>query len=204
MTSLFLASSSQSRQQLLRDAGFSFEILKTSAESEPFETTASLEQNVKAAAIFKAKTVVLPTPKDSPQTICVITADTLIADVAENILQKPADLAHAHEQLRQLRAGMCTIGTAVVIQKLAHSRDNDWKRIESEYIYSESHAEFYVPDEQFDAYFSQLPFALHACGSGIIESFGAQFLKSFQGSYTGALGLSMFEVAAALKKLGYK
>ena len=203
MTSLYLASSSQSRQQLLRDAGFSFDILKTSPEPEPFDATATIEQNATDAALFKAQTVILPNATTISTAIFVITADTLIADTQGNILQKPADLEDAQRQLRQLRAGMCTIGTAMVVQKLEHSHSNEWKLIACEQLYTESNAEFYVPDEQFAAYFTHLPFALHACGSGIIEEFGAQFLKSFSGSYTGALGLPMFEVITTLKKLGY-
>ena len=201
MTALYLASSSQSRQQLLRDAGFSFEVLKTSSHPEPFDTQASLQKNVGDAALFKAKTVILPDPNVATAPIIVITADTLIADVAGNILRKPADLADAHQQLRQLRAGKCRIGTAVVVQKFELSQHKEWRSAQVEQLYSESHAEFYVPDEQFEAYFSHLPFALHACGSGIIEGFGAQFLKSFSGSYSGALGLPVYEVAATLKKL---
>lgn len=204
MNNLYLASSSQSRQQLLTDAGFSFEILQTSSEPEPFDATASIEHNVTAAAAFKAKTAVLPTTANSAPSIFVITADTLIADIAGNIMRKPENLAHAHKQLRQLRTGKCTIATAAVIKKFDRLPHGGWKIVESELIYSESFAEFYVPDEQFDAYFSRLPIALHACGSGIIEGFGAQFLKTFQGSYSGALGLPIFEVAQALKKLGYK
>lgn len=202
MCKLYLASSSQSRQQLLKDAGFMFEILRTGNEAEPFNAQANLQENVEAAAQFKATTVILPPTTTKHSCIFVITADTLIADAAGTILRKPADLADAHNQLRLLRMGPCTIGTAFVVQKLEKTSENAWLLTKTARDYSESIAEFYVPDEAFDNYFDKLPFALYACGSGIIEGFGAQFLKSFSGSYTGALGLPIFEVKETLKKLG--
>ncbi len=203
MPKLYLASSSQSRQQLLKDAGFMFEILRTSNEVEPFDAQASLQENVEAAAQFKATTIILPSTTTNHSCIFVITADTLLTDAAGTILRKPADLADAHNQLRLLRMGPCTIGTAFIVQKLEKTSENAWLLTKTVRDYSESSAEFYVSDEAFADYFAKLPFALYACGSGIIEGFGAQFLKSFSGSYTGALGLPIFEVKKTLKKLGY-
>lgn len=203
MSNLYLASSSQSRQQLLKDAGFMFEILRTSNEAEPFNSQASLQENVEAAAQFKATTVILPPTRTEHSCIFVITADTLIADAAGTILRKPKDLANAHNQLHLLRMGPCTIGTAFVVQKFEKTSENRWSLTTAKHNYSESSAVFHVPEEALDAYFSKLPFALYACGSGIIEGFGAQFLKSFSGSYTGALGLPVFELKEMLKKLNY-
>lgn len=205
MMDLFLASSSPTRKLLLSEAGYSFEILTTSCNTEPFDQQLSLKQNVEAAAACKAAHVNLPaiTP-NSPPTIYVITADTLIADVKGEILQKPRHLAHGKQQLMDLNAGPCTIGTACIIQVFTQASKKTWKKMGKTRIYGKSSAEFYVPIERMDEYFERLPMALYACGSGIIEEFGAQFLKKFTGSYSAALGLPMFEVSQALSKLGYR
>lgn len=204
LTNLFLASSSQTRQLLLREAGFSFEILRNTCTPEPFDSKISLKQNAQATATCKAKTVELPykTPMVA-KTIFVITADTLIADIKGEILQKPHDLENAKQQLTKLAAGSCSIGTSCVIQKYTWTIQKGWILKKTKEIYSKSTAKFYVTKESFDEYFQKLPIALYVCGAGVIEGFGSQFLKNFKGSYSGALGLPLFEVKETLKKLGH-
>lgn len=204
MNNLFLASSSPTRQLLLKEAALSFEVLPNTCTPEPFNQNASLKQNVQAAATCKAEKIELPykTPM-IPKEIYVITADTLISDVKGEILQKPYNLELAKEQLIKLSAGPCFVGTACIVQKFIWNTKKGWKIKQKKVIYLKSTAEFYVPQESFDEYFNQLPIALYVCGSGIIEGFGAQFLKSFKGSYTAALGLPMFELKKALSDLGY-
>jgi len=204
MNSLFLASSSQMRQQLLTEACFSFEILKTTNKVEPFNQNISLKKNAQAVALFKAKNVFLPNPSIAQNTIFVIVADTLIADVNGIILQKPKDLTEGKEQIKQLSQGPCHIATAMIVQKFTKTTQNKWKRTGKSSLYSKATAHFYVKEAEIDEYFKQLPFALFACGSGVVEGFGGQFLKSFHGSYSAALGLPIFELKEILTKLGYQ
>ncbi|MBM3894297.1 hypothetical protein FJ366_01755 [Candidatus Dependentiae bacterium] len=204
MLNLYLASSSLTRQQLLKDADFSFELLSTNLQhEEPFNPEKSLKENVSTAALFKAVATELPSLFSTEEkTIFVISADTLIAEQQGNILKKPKNLAEGHEQLKKLRAGPCVIGTAFIVQKFKRS-SHTWILAQQIQKYNESVAEFYVPENEVDSYFEQMPYSLHACGSGIIEGYGAQFLKSFSGSYSGALGLPVFEVKETLIELGY-
>ena len=205
MLNLYLASSSQTRQQLLKDAQFEFAILTTKEHlAEPFNESKTLRENVSNAALFKAISVNLPTLQDTDaKTIFVISADTLIADSQGTILQKPKNLLEGKEQLKKLSAGPCTIGTSFVIQKLKRT-PGTWIVDQQRQEYCHSSAEFYVPEHEISLYFEQMPHSLHACGSGIIEGFGAQYLKAFSGSYTGALGLPLFEVKKVLLELGYQ
>ena len=204
MINLFLASSSPTRQLLLKEAAFLFEVLPNACTPEPFNQSASLKHNAQAAATCKAEKIELPykTPM-VPKEIYIITADTLISDVTGEILQKPHNLQHAKEHLTKLSAGPCMVGTACIVQKFVWNTKKGWKIKQKKILYSKSTVEFYVPKESFDEYFNQLPIALYVCGSGIIEGFGAQFLKSIKGSYTAALGLPMFELKKALTDLGY-
>lgn len=204
MTNLYLASTSQTRRHLLSEAGYAFEILHNTCTTEPFNQSLSIRQNVEAAAICKAVHINLPdkTPSVS-QTIYVIAADTLIADVKGEILQKPRNLEHAKEQLTQLSAGKCTIATACIIQKFKWSPQKGWVKKSSKILHTKGTAEFWVPKESFGEYFSRLPIALHVCGAGVIEGFGSQFLKKFNGSYSAALGLPLFEIKKTLQDLGW-
>ena len=203
-TNLFLASSSKTRQLLLTEAGIPFEILTNTCTPEPFEQTLGLKENVQAAAFCKATHVDLPykTPMVAP-IIYVITADTLITAHNGAILQKPHNLEHAKEQLTLLSAGPCTVGTSCVVQKFKWNTKKGWKLLKTKHIYSKSTAEFYVPQESFNEYFSRLPIALYVCGAGIMEGFGSQFLKKFHGSYSGTLGLPLSETKKALQDLGW-
>ena len=42
------------------------------------------------------------------------------------------------------------------------------------------------------------------CGAGVIEGIGQAFLKNINGSYTAVIGLPLFELRQALKKIGFK
>ncbi len=204
MKNLFLASSSPTRQLLLTEAGLSFEILTTTCKREPFNSQKNLKQNAQTAVTCKANSVILPhkTPTIA-QTIYVITADTLIADVHNEMLHKPVDLKEAKAQLTKLRAGQCTIGTYCIVQKFTWNAKKGWILKKTKGFYVKSTAEFYVAQEAVDEYFAHLPIALKACGSGIMEGYGSQFLKKFNGSYSGALGLPIFEIKEALQDLGW-
>jgi len=45
---------------------------------------------------------------------------------------------------------------------------------------------------------------MYCCGAGMVEGFGASFLKSINGSYSAVIGLPLFELRDALKKLDFK
>jgi predicted house-cleaning NTP pyrophosphatase (Maf/HAM1 superfamily) len=55
-----------------------------------------------------------------------------------------------------------------------------------------------------DRYFEKTPFFLNISAGCAVEGFGQSFLKSVNGSYTGILGLPLFELRQALKTLGFK
>jgi len=54
-----------------------------------------------------------------------------------------------------------------------------------------------------DYYLEQIPHAINACGAGIIEDFGLNFLKTVNGSFTAILGLPLFELRKALTTMGF-
>ena len=113
-------------------------------------------------------------------------------------------MTEGKQQIKQLSQGPCQIATAMTVQKFTKTAQNKWKRTGKKSHYSKATAHFYVQDAEIDEYFNQLPFAIFACGSGVVEDFGGQFLKSFNGSYSGALGLPIFELKEILTKLGYQ
>ena len=96
MTSLYLASGSPRRQELLTQLGVSFERIVTGIEEKRAEGE-SAQQYVSRLAREKAQAGVAQTPRDLP----VLGADTIVIFNGE-VLEKPRDAEHAAHMLRKL------------------------------------------------------------------------------------------------------
>lgn len=93
MTTLYLASGSPRRQELLTQLGFSFEQVVPGIE-EQRRAQESAQQYVVRLAREKAQAGVALVPRDLP----VLGADTIVVLNGE-VLEKPRDAAHAAEML---------------------------------------------------------------------------------------------------------
>lgn len=198
---LLLASQSAGRQQLLREAQIPFSVIAQNADENaacdwklPFETV------LKAIALSKMVHAQLPAGKKD--NVCfVLTADTMGQDNECVIHAKPLDKMDAIKKIKALRpVGIC--GTAFCLDKKRFNGD-EWEIeerimecITAKYIFD-------MPDDWIEKYLQATPNYLQLSGGLSIEGYGAQFLKSINGSYTTILGLPMFEVREALQKLNF-
>ncbi|HGM5340324.1 TPA: nucleoside triphosphate pyrophosphatase, partial [Serratia marcescens] len=96
MTSLYLASGSPRRRELLTLLGVSFDILLTHTEEQRREGEAA-EAYVRRLAQDKAKAGVALAQEDRP----VLGADTIVV-LNGRVLEKPRDEAHAADMLAAL------------------------------------------------------------------------------------------------------
>lgn len=96
MTSLYLASGSPRRQELLAQLGVTFERIVTGIE-EQRQPQESAQQYVVRLAREKAQAGVTHTAQDLP----VLGADTIVILNGE-VLEKPRDAEHAAQMLRKL------------------------------------------------------------------------------------------------------
>lgn len=96
MTSLYLASGSPRRQELLAQLGVTFERIVTGIE-EQRQPQESAQQYVVRLAREKAQAGVAQTAQDLP----VLGADTIVILNGE-VLEKPRDAEHAVQMLRKL------------------------------------------------------------------------------------------------------
>ena len=96
MTSLYLASGSPRRQELLAQLGVTFERIVTGIE-EQRQPQESAQQYVVRLAREKAQAGVAQTAQDLP----VLGADTIVILNGE-VLEKPRDAEHAAQMLRKL------------------------------------------------------------------------------------------------------
>ncbi|WP_000203084.1 Maf family protein, partial [Escherichia sp. TW09231] len=107
MTSLYLASGSPRRQELLAQLGVTFERIVTGIE-EQRHPQESAQQYVMRLAREKAQAGVAHTAQDLP----VLGADTIVVLNGE-VLEKPRDAEHAAQMLRKLSGQTHQVMTAV-------------------------------------------------------------------------------------------
>ncbi len=201
---LHLGSQSYSRQKLLTAATIPFVVLPHASDEQLIRGEQSFDLYVKAIAQEKMRCLMLPEqPPQGKSYIFVLTADTLVHAVdSGEILTKPKDLDDAKNILRRMRGKKAEVVTGCCLQKLSYESGR-WDVIVETTWTTGAFVEFWVDDEDFDAYFAHAPKAMVASGAAIVEDYGQLFLKTINGSYSAVIGLPLFELRCALKKMGF-
>lgn len=198
MYKLYLASQSPTRHQLLTSTGISFTVIGQSA-SEVVDAHTDPSTYVRSISRQKMDHVVVP-PGNPGEIIFVLTADSLCLDSKGTFHAKPADRADAVAQIKALRNGGKVV-TAFCLEK--RQWQGEWKTLAS---HEEAVVTEYVldlPDAWIEVYLNHVPLALQVSGGYTVEGYGAQFCKSMNGSYSGALGLPLSELRDALETMGF-
>lgn len=186
---LILASASPRRQQLMKDAGFTFEVrLKNVEEKYPqelhWENVPEYLSKVKASAFreeLKADEV-------------LITADTVVC-IHDRILGKPADRKEAISMLQELSGNRHLVVTGVSVttrtEQLSFSSRTDvfFKRLSNEEI--EFYVDTYKPFDKAGAY-------------GIQEWIGYIGIERIEGSFYNVMGLPIQKLYGTLRKLQFQ
>ena len=186
---LILASASPRRQQLMKDAGFTFEVrLKNVEEKYPqelhWENVPEYLSKVKASAFreeLKADEV-------------LITADTVVC-IHDRILGKPADRKEAISMLQELSGNRHLVVTGVSVttrmEQLSFSSRTDvfFKHLSNEEI--EFYVDTYKPFDKAGAY-------------GIQEWIGYIGIERIEGSFYNVMGLPIQKLYETLRKLQFQ
>lgn len=202
---LYLGSQSKARQSLLRQADIKIQVLQHKSSECVIEPSDDFEKYVLSIACDKMQHLQLPEITQVEENeIFVLTADTLIKTVQTNkILGKPKDLDDAKKMLRSFRDQSVFVLTGCCLRVMKKSGQH-WELVHQDCWIAGADVEFIADEESLDSYFKHEPWALNACGGGIIEGYGQSFLKSINGSYTAVLGLPLFELRQKLKARGFK
>lgn len=182
MTTLYLASGSSRRQELLTLLGVSFERLVPGIEEQrqPHE---SAEQYVCRLAREKAQAGVVMAAEDLP----VLGADTIVIFNGE-VLEKPRDTEHAAQMLRLLSGNQHQVMTAVAIADASQVlealvvTDVTFRRLSEQDI-----ADYIASGEPMDK-----------AGAYGIQGLGGCFVKRINGSYHAVVGLPLVETGELL------
>lgn len=131
------------------------------------------------------------------QKAAILTADTTVA-FGDHVLGKPNNAQEASHILNFLSGKTHIVYTALVLsQTTMHSSDewNQWRSLSTTQV---SFAE--ITKKEIDDYIATGdPFG--KAGAYGIQGNAAQFIKRIEGSYTGVMGLPLFETYELIKQL---
>lgn len=189
----YLASKSPRRRELLKDAGFDFDILlsKTSdSVNEDVLPGESPEDYVARVTREKAKWGRKVAETERDLLLPVLAADTTVA-----LNGKPADEKEAFEFLRDFSGQTHEVLTAVcLVDKGGKPRETLTKTFVTFRPLTDEEINSYIASgEPFDK----------AGGYGI-QGLAGQFVEKVEGSYSGVIGLPVDETKALLAEIGIR
>lgn len=187
---LYLASASPRRQELLQQAGIAFETFP-SGIAEQCLSGESPVAYVQRVATDKARHVYQAVAARRLAVHPVLGADTEVV-VDGEILGKPRDRGHAATMLRRLSGNTHTVLTALcVITGSGEHTALSENRV--------SVAE--LSDAEIDRYLESGE-ADDKAGAYAIQGRAAAFISRLEGSYSGVMGLPLYELHETLKRAG--
>ncbi len=200
MQTIWLASKSPRRAELLQGMGVPFEVLQfTDAAGAQYEVDESVHPGepprdyVRRVALDKALHALSYMRDRQLVARPLLSADTTVA-LGDRILGKPADAAEAREMLGALSGQVHEVLTAVVVidghdirQMLSVSRVHFMP------LSVETIDRYIASGEPFDK-----------AGAYGIQGHAGTFVADMQGSFTGIMGLPVHETACLLEPCGYR
>lgn len=185
---LILASASPRRQELLAQIGVRYNVDAVDIDETPKPNELPVAYVVRIAAEKSARCV----HNDRHRTLPVLAADTSVV-IDGDILGKPENEAHAERMLRQLSANIHKVYTAVSLRSI------DGQHYQ---ILSETEVKFRpISNKEIQAYW-QTGEPQGKAGGYAIQGLASVFVESINGSFSGVVGLPLFETAQLLSKQG--
>ena len=200
MQTIWLASKSPRRAELLQGMGVPFEVLQfTDDAGAQYEVDESVHPGepprdyVRRVALDKALHALSYVRDRQLVARPLLSADTTVA-LGDRILGKPADAAEAREMLGVLSGQVHEVLTAVVVIDRHDIRQMlSVSRVHFMPLSTETIDRYIASGEPFDK-----------AGAYGIQGHAGTFLADMQGSFTGIMGLPVHETACLLEHCGYR
>ncbi len=197
MSRLILASASPRRTELMKQAGFEFEVMPASGEENAGDR--SVSDTVRYLSRMKAHEIAVRMSREQrDDDVIVIGADTVVS-VDGMILGKPADRADAARMLRLLSGRTHEVFTGVTLIKLDKGADTDPDRLDEVSFVERTEVDIAdLTDEEIDAYVSGGEPDDKAGSYGIQGTF-AVHVTGIRGDYNNVVGLPLAALYKGLK-----
>ena len=195
---LYLASRSPRRRELLRQIGVGFELLplreREGRAADVDETPLageSPDDYVRRVTLLKANAGWERLQQRRLPEMPVLSADTTVC-IDGDILGKPDDADHAARMLARLSGREHRVLTAVALQS----------RGVGELAVSETTVRFRDLDAKEIAAYVATGEPMGKAGAYGIQGMAGAFVPELRGSYTGVMGLPLFETAELIRRVG--
>lgn len=197
---LYLASRSPRRRELLKQIGVSYEVLLlredpargADLDETPLPGELPADYAIRIARM-KAQSGSLQAEQRRLPLGAVLAADTVVT-VDDAIIGKPVGQEHAVEILKRLSGREHQVYSAVA---LCH-------RNRIEVLLSATSVNFRELGDAEIRHYVATGEPLDKAGAYAIQGRAAAFIRSIAGSYSGVMGLPLFETAQLLRKFGYE
>ena len=206
---IYLASQSPRRQELLTQIGVQFELLLADSNEDaesleiqlPDEAALDYVKRVTLAKLVAAKQRLHARGLPLAPILCADTTVALTLDdgksIKEIILGKPTDHQDAKRILQLLSGKTHQVHTAVAMAGKPHINDD-----EPRLLVSSSQVTFKsLTDEEINAYVSTNE-PMGKAGAYGIQEIGACLISSISGSFSGIMGLPLFETSQLMHETG--
>lgn len=184
---IILASRSPRRRQLLEQIGVKFTDVSVAIDEAPC-TDETPEKHVSRLAAEKS----FAGQQLASHALPVLAADTIVV-ADQRILGKPVDRQHAIEMLNMLSGTSHQVLTAVSLRASGHWQALSVSTVKFRTIENDEMTAYCQSDEPLDK-----------AGGYAIQGLAAVFVAKIVGSYSGIMGLPIFETAELLKKAGIR
>lgn len=190
MTRLYLASSSPRRQELLRQVGIEFEVVPSGVVEAP-QPGEQPRGYVARVARDKAEAVHSGLKSKGLRLLPVLGADTEVI-IDDEVLGKPRDEEHGAALLRRLSGRTHEVLTSLcLIHEHGVEEAHSITRVRFALLTEEDIAQYWASGEPADK-----------AGGYAIQGRGAAFIEYIEGSYSGVVGLPLYELSQLLKRVG--
>lgn len=182
---IILASASPRRKELLDQIKVTYRVNPVDLDETPLPNEAPLDY-VQRLAAEKSAACVLQLGDRLP----VLAADTAVV-LGDLIMGKPKDRDDALAMLRQLSGKMHRVYSAISLRGREHGQAVSITEVTFRSLTECEIAAYWQSGEPVDK-----------AGSYAIQGMGSVFVESINGSFSGVVGLPLFETAALLSRQG--
>jgi septum formation protein len=186
---IYLASASPRRAELLQQIGVEFEVIVADIDEtlRPQEVATDYVSRMAQEKGQRARELLAQSAQPARP---VLSADTVVV-LDQHILGKPAGRVDAARMLRQLSGHTHDVFTAVSL----------WDGHQVQNGLSRSRVAFAALSEEQIAWYCDTGEPLDKAGAYAIQGGAALFIEKLEGSYSGVMGLPLFETGRLLANL---